>query len=233
MPIEQSPCIVPCACSLGILISSVPDGWRIFWYESFGMTKLAEQSNVPLVFTRNTVGIPAVAVTTCGEYPPFAEISTYCTPSTIVAVPLAAAPDDCVASQNAPAMRRTLTTIETRIGLVIWSDVEERIDDTRRRERIAEIEQCQCDNDDARSLEEYPLPRFVRDVERTERKEREYGKGAERKDEHHRGTVHETPCRERIELHGLGEPARKDESPDADEEWREVEVVPAPAHHMA
>ena len=77
IPIEQRPCIVPCACSLGILISSVPDGWRIFWYESFGMTKLAEQSNVPLVFPRNTVGIPAVAVTTCGEYPPFAEMSTY------------------------------------------------------------------------------------------------------------------------------------------------------------
>src|SRR3989344_1729695 len=153
-------------------------------------------------------------------------------PSTIVAVPLAASPDDCVASQNAPPMRRTLTTIETRIGLVIWSDVEERIDDTRRRERIAEIEQCQCDNDDARSLEEYPLPRFVRDVERTERKEREYGKGAERKDEHRERAVHEAPRGERVKLHGLGKPAREDERADADEERREVVVVPAPAHHV-
>src|SRR3989344_4180771 len=111
MPIEQSPCMVPCAFSPGILISSVPDGWRNFWYESFGMTRLAEQSNVPLVFTRNTVGIPAFAVTTRGEQPPFREMSTYCTPSTIVAVALLhPSPDERAASQNAPPTRRTLTT---------------------------------------------------------------------------------------------------------------------------
>lgn len=47
------------------------------------MTKLAEQSKVPRVLTRKTVGTPAFAVTTLGEYPPFAVMSINCLPSTI------------------------------------------------------------------------------------------------------------------------------------------------------
>ncbi len=132
------------------------------------MTKLAEQSNVPLVFTRNTVGKPAVAVTTRGEYPPFAEMSTYCMPSTMVAVPLAAAPEDFVASQNAPPTRRVLTTIEMRIGFVIFLDAEQRIDNTCCSERIPKVKESERDDNDTCRLEEYPLPRLVGNIERTE-----------------------------------------------------------------
>src|SRR3989344_980632 len=179
------------------------------------MTRLAEQSKVPLVCTRNTVGMPAFAVMTRGEYPPFAVTSMNCLPSTTVATaaPEAVLSEEEVASQNAPLIRRALITIEMRIGLVICSDAEKRIDDTRCCKRICEIEECECDNDDTRGLEEYPLPRFVRDIERTDRKEREYRERAERKDEHRERAMHETPRGERIELHGLGKPAREDESP--------------------
>src|SRR3989338_1491382 len=45
------------------------------------MTKADEQSNVPLVLTFITVGIPAWAVVTLGEYPPLALISIICLPS--------------------------------------------------------------------------------------------------------------------------------------------------------
>src|SRR3989338_10605933 len=79
---EQRPCIVPCASSADIGISSVPVGERNFWYCNFGITRLAEQSNVPFVFTRKVVGTPAFARITRGEYPPFAVMSTTCFPST-------------------------------------------------------------------------------------------------------------------------------------------------------
>jgi hypothetical protein len=55
------------------------------------MTRLDEQSNVPLVSTRNIVGTPAVAVMMRGEYPLFADTSIYCVPSIIVATPAVAA----------------------------------------------------------------------------------------------------------------------------------------------
>ena len=133
------------------------------------MTKLAEQSNVPLVFIRKTVSMPAFASMTRGEYPPLAVMSTYCTPPTMVAVALPPPPpDERADSQKAPPTRRTLTTIEMMTGLFIALDVEKRIDYTCRRERVAQIEQCECDNDDARGLEEYSFPRLVRDIERTE-----------------------------------------------------------------
>ena len=87
-------------------------------------------------------------------------------------------------------------------------DVEERIDYTRSGKRIREIEERQHNNDNARGLEEYPLPRLVRDIERAERKERQHGEGAEGKDEHRERTLHEAARREREELHGLGKSAR-------------------------
>src|SRR3990167_4382662 len=159
-------------------------------------------------------------------------MSTYCMPSTIVAVPLAAAPEDFVASQNAPPMRRTLATIEMRIGFVILLDAEQRIDYTCRSERVGEIEQCERDYDYTRGLEEYPLPRLVRNVERTEGKECEHREGAERENEHRHRPLHEAPRGERIELHGLGESAREEKCPDADEHGSQVVVVFAAAHHM-
>src|SRR3989344_1368728 len=190
------------------------------------MTKLAEQSNVPLVFIRKIVGMPAFASMTRGEYPPLAVMSTYCTPPTIVAVALPPPPpDERADSQNAPPTRRTLNTIEMMTGLFIALDVEQRIDYTCCRERIREIEQGKRDNDDTRRFEKYPLPRLVRDIERAERKEREYGKGAERKDEHRECAVHEAPRGERVELHRLGKSARENERADADEERREVVVA--------
>src|SRR3989344_2162989 len=149
------------------------------------MTKLAEQSNVPLVFIRKTVGMPAFASMTRGEYPPLAVMSTYCTPPTIVAVALPPPPpDERADSQNAPPTRRTLTIIEMMTGFFIALDVKGRIYYTRRSERVAQIEQGERDNDDARGLEEYPLPRLVRDIGRAEREEREDGERAEREYEH-------------------------------------------------
>lgn len=44
----------------------------------------AEQSYVPVVFTRSTVGTPALATVFRGQYPPFALISIVCTLSVTV-----------------------------------------------------------------------------------------------------------------------------------------------------
>src|SRR3989338_1087 len=112
-------------------------------------------------------------------------------------------------------------------------NVEKRINDPRGRERVRKVEQGKCDDYQTCGLEEYSLPRFVRDIERPKREERKYRKGAERKDEHRECAVHETPCGECIELHGLGKSARQDEGADAYEKRSEIEIVPAPAHHMA
>ena len=135
------------------------------------MTRLAEQSNVPFVFTRRIVGMPAFAITLRGEYPPFAEMSIICRPSTMKTAgtppPPSPASDPEDTNQNAPPMRSPLMATETNIDLFIL-EVEERIDNAGRGERVREIEYCERDDGDAGRLEENPPPRLVRDIERTE-----------------------------------------------------------------
>src|SRR3989344_7892623 len=113
---EQRPCMVPWACSAGIGIASVPVGERNFWYCNFGITRLAEQSNVPLVFTRKVVGTPAFARITRGEYPPFAVMSTSCFPSTTDTAVSLSTPAGFDVNQKAPKMSKRLKQIETRIA---------------------------------------------------------------------------------------------------------------------
>src|SRR3990167_3539838 len=136
---EQRPCMVPWACSAGIGISSVPVGERNFWYCSFGITRLAEQANVPLVFTRKVVGTPAFARITRGEYPPFAVMSTICFPSTTETAVSLSTLVCLLLNQNAPKMRSAL--IQTEISTALFMlEVEKWIDNPRRRQCVKQIQ---------------------------------------------------------------------------------------------
>ena len=136
------------------------------------MIKLAEQSNVPFVFTRTTVGTPALAITTRGEYPPLADMSMICVPSTIVAVGVAASPRfeayPGETSRNAPPIKAVLTTIETAVVVFIVLEIEEWADDSGSGERVRAVYESQRDNNDTSRLKEDALPWLVCNIQRTE-----------------------------------------------------------------
>lgn len=86
----------------------------------------AEQSYVPVVFTRSTVGIPAFATVFRGQYPPFALISTVCTLSVIVTF---CAEDEGVSDEplepplstmnSVPEMMMAATMIEKGVDFIL------------------------------------------------------------------------------------------------------------------
>ena len=132
---------------------------------------LDEQSKVPLVETRRMVGTPAFAVIIRGEYPPFAVISMICFPSRVMAagdgVTLVSGAGESEAYQKAHPTMTTLTAIEIIVGLFIL-EIKEWIDNPRGGERVREIKERERNHDNTSGLEENPLPRLVRNIQRSE-----------------------------------------------------------------
>src|SRR3989338_2693039 len=200
------------------------------------MIKLAEQSNVPFVFTRTTVGTPALAITMRGEYPPLADMSMICVPSTIVAVGVAASPRfeayPGETSRNAPPIKAVLTTRETAVVVFIVLEIEEWADDSGSGERVRAVYESQRDNNDTSRLKEDALPWLVCNIQRTEGEKGEHRECPDREDEHGERSLYKASRRERVELHRLREAAGEEEGPNADKKGREVVVVLTPLHNM-
>ena len=122
MPMAQSPFRVVPGCCTGISISVSPDGGREFWYPMLGIERDEVQSNVAFVFMRNTVGIPAFAAVSFGEYPPFTPISTICLPfaiDTLSTLGAAARPAPEPEKMMAPPISTAVAMIEMMIGFIL------------------------------------------------------------------------------------------------------------------
>ena len=136
-------------------MSVSPDGGRNCRYPILGIATDAEQSNVPFVFIRRTVGMPAFAALSLGEYPPLASISTICFPSavdtfaTLGVVPL---PPLEPAKRIAPPTRAPATT--TAIAVFMLLEVEDWRYEPDYHQTIDKVEDRKHDDDKSRGLEE-------------------------------------------------------------------------------
>ena len=86
-----------------------------------GIVTADEQSNVAFVFMRKTVGMPAFAAVSLGEYPPFASISTICLPfatDTLSMLGVAVCPAPEREKIMAPPMSTATAMIEITIGFI-------------------------------------------------------------------------------------------------------------------
>ena len=146
--------VVPDCCG-GTSISVTPDDGRNCRYPILGIATDAEQSNVPFVFIRKTVGISAFAALSFGEYPPLASISTICFPSvtdtfaTLGASPL---PPLEPAKRIAPPMRAP--AIITAIAVFMLLEVEDWRHQSDDHQAIDEVKDCKHDDDETCCLEE-------------------------------------------------------------------------------
>ena len=136
-------------------MSVSPDGGRNCRYPILGIATDAEQSNVPFVFIRRTVGMPAFAALSFGEYPPLASISIICFPSVMdtfatlgVAPVLPREPEKRIA----PPMRAPVITTATAVFMLL--EVEDRRYEPDYHQAIDKVEDRKHDHNESCRLEE-------------------------------------------------------------------------------
>lgn len=129
-----------------------------------GMRTDDEQSKVPFVSNRMIVGIPAFAILFRGWYPPFAEISIICFPSTTLTLSTRTAgvlsPPSRV-SMKVPPMRTTAMTIDmvvafiNAINIISILKIKDGRYETNYHQAIDKVEKREHDHDQSSALEEY------------------------------------------------------------------------------
>ena len=132
-----------------------------------GIVTAEEQSNVAFVFMRNTVGIPAFAAVSLGEYPPFAEISIICllfATDTLSTLGAAAMPVPEPEKMIAPPMSTATAMIEITIGFILLQikDWRYEADD---HQTVNKVEEREHDHDEAGCFEENARLGTVLDTE--------------------------------------------------------------------
>lgn len=118
-----------------------------------------EQSKVPFVSNRMIVGIPAFAILFRGWYPPFAEISMICVPSTtltLFAATVGVLSLPPLVSMKAPPMRTTATIIDMIVAFInmIILKIKDGRYETNYHQAIDKVEKCKHDNNQSGSLKE-------------------------------------------------------------------------------